>query len=65
LKQALSILDNMDAYPLSIKVTIDESQLRNHAQAELKAADDGVTDGRHAETPFPRRQKPETIRQSG
>jgi hypothetical protein len=39
----------MDAYPLSIKATIDESQLRNHAQAESKAADKCVTDGRHTQ----------------
>jgi hypothetical protein len=42
------MFNNMDAYPLSIKATIEKSQLRNHAQAELKAADDCVTDGSHA-----------------
>jgi hypothetical protein len=42
------MFNNMDAYTLFIKATIDESQLRNHAQAELKAADDCVTDGSHA-----------------
>jgi hypothetical protein len=33
------MFNNMDAYQLSIKATIGESQLRIHAQAELKAAD--------------------------
>jgi hypothetical protein len=41
------MFNNIDVYLLSIKATIDESQLRNYVQAELKATDDCVTDGSH------------------
>jgi hypothetical protein len=41
------MFSNMDAYPLSIKATIDGSHFRTpYSQARLEGADDYVTNGR-------------------